>query len=179
MSKDPHSFLPLGSQVVRLNPFEGKPVRLSPLEGLTPDQVVETLTVMAGVEVPPAPRAILHVTVSQMQQSATPSLLALLDRAVQAEERVAALVQEHRILYDPLREGSLLLGILKLIRQDVQPADLQVVSVQSSGPYDLPPNPWAVLAEGDEVGANALLRAALGWEEVYAPQAATVLREHK
>lgn len=156
-------------------PFAGECVRVNLLEGLTAADVTQLLTEACGLPVAQGPRAVLEVAVEQEFLEPERQMRRLLDRMAAAEQRISQLVSEYRTVHEPFREGSLLGLILRQLYPEVDPENVQVTSVQTSAPYDAPPNPWYLLKEGDADGANALLRKVLGWSEAFTDQATAVL----
>lgn len=162
-------------QVLILEPFAGESVRVKLLEGLTAADATQLLTETCGLPVTRGPRAVLEVAVEQELLEPERQMRRLLDRVAAAEQRISQLVGEYRTVHQPFREGSLLGLILRQLYPEVDPENVQVTSVQTSAPYDAPPNPWYLLKEGDADGANALLREALDWGEAFTDQATAVL----
>lgn len=165
-----------GRQPVVITPFTTEIVRLNLLEGLTVADATQLLTDTCGLPTSPGPQAVLEVAVAQEFSEPERRMQRLLDRVSAAEEKISRLVGEYRTTHEPLREGSLLGLILRQLYPGMDPDNVEVTSVQTNAPYDLPPNPWYLLKEGDTQGASARLREELGWGEGFTEQATAVLR---
>ena len=161
------------SEKYTINPFADTSTQVNLLDIGTLEEQAQALAEHTKLDA--AYHAILLGCLRMEQQADGQKLMQRVMAAVQRCGRaIAQAVTEHRTVYEPLREGSLLATILAQL--NIQVEEIEHLSTQRQhDTYEAAANPWTLRREGEQVLAENALLAMLEWNEACRSEARAVL----